>query len=282
MAAESASAEGREACVARVSALQGAHYLTLQQQYGLMLATDTVAKKAAEAAERAGEKATDAVRSTKLRTESFGGSAAGASSGAGASGEAGGDELGVYIVSMEMDGAGASSGLLSPDDRVLEVGGVRAQSLTQVTDVFRSSRGSVTVKVKSDVVHGGMLLKKGELNTSLQQRWFMLSDEGDASVLRYYDGRNAVSRVLKGEILISPSEVSSVRTFTHEVAGQKRLGVRIATAARTWELVAPRQDTDARQWAELLNARIRPRARHSTSAGKSSKEAGIVSRSHRP
>ena len=110
--------------------------------------------------------------------------------------------------------------------------------------------------------------KKGKLNTSLQLRWFVLSDlpqsEG-GSVLRYYEGRNGVTRTLKGEIRINPAEVSAVRTFAHTggagggAAAEKRLGVRISAAGRVWELVAKNSDAEARHWAELLNARIRVR-----------------------
>jgi hypothetical protein len=37
----------------------------------------------------------------------------------------------------------------------------------------------------AQVVYGGFLLKKGEINTAPQLRWFILSDEGvDYSMLR--------------------------------------------------------------------------------------------------
>jgi hypothetical protein len=94
----------------------------------------------------------------------------------------------VYIMSMEMDGAGACSGLLCPDDRILEVDGEPAESLqqvrsstwaqcplcpcsfvrflynhlklpcavscVQVTNAFRESRDTVRVKVSSKVRQG--------------------------------------------------------------------------------------------------------------------------------
>jgi len=191
-------------------------------------------------------------------------------------------------MSMEMDGAGACSGLLFPDDKVLEVDGVPAESLQQVTTAFRESRDTVRLKVASRVVFGGMLYKKGEVNTTLQPRWFVLFDEVGGSVLRYYDGRNAVSRVFKGDIPISPHDVSMVRTFTHDVHGTKRMGVRITTQSRVWELISYRSDTEARKWAELLNARIRRRVHRPTlsamaesteaqqAATIGSKEAGVV------
>ena len=101
----------------------------------------------------------------------------------------------VYIMSLEMDGAGACSGMLAPDDRIIEVDGVPATSLPQVTNAFRESRDIVKVKVASRVVYGGWLNKKGEVNTTLQLRWFLLSDEGNGSVLRYYEGRNVRTRL---------------------------------------------------------------------------------------
>ena len=66
-----------------------------------------------------------------------------------------------------------------------------------MTQAFRESRDSVRVRVKSSIVYGGWLYKKGELNTTLQLRWFVLSDERDGSVLRYYEGKNTVTRVPK-------------------------------------------------------------------------------------
>jgi len=182
--------------------------------------------------------------------------------------------------------AGACSGLLLPDDRVLEVDGVPAESLQQVTAAFRESQGTVRIKVSSRIVFGGFMYKKGELNTSLQLRWFILSDELDGSILRYFDGRNTMTRVSKGDIRISPNDVSSVRTFTHEGNGNKKLGVRITTPGRVWELVSNRGDAEARKWAELLNARIRRRVQRTSTmadateaqqvAAIGSKEAGIV------
>ena len=331
IAAEYVTPEKASTYAAKVRDLKGAHYLTLQQQYGLMLATYKDKHAATPAA-----------------------SGAGAASGAAAA--AASNE--VYIMSMEMDGAGACSGLLFPDDRVIEVDGVPAESLQQVTTAFRESRDTVRLKVASRVVFGGMLYKKGEINVSIQPRWFVLFDELDGSVLRcdsrrrsrrsrrsraapppcsratgpdpfaprsrpartplassmrrtlsslphacscraraalvrrrrlrYYDGRNAVSRVHKGDIPISPHDVSMVRTFTHELHGTKRMGVRITTQTRVWELISYRSDTEARKWAELLNARIRRRVHRPTlsamaesteaqqAATIGSKEAGVV------
>ena len=194
-----------------------------------------------------------------------------------------------------MAGAGACSGMLSLDDRILAVGGVPTESLQQVAGIFRDSCHLVTIRVASKVVFGGFLLKKGEVNTQLQLRWFLLSDDPaiGGSILRYYDGRNAVTRQLKGEIRITPQEVSMVRTFTHESGSEKRLGVRITTVSRVWELVAHRTDAEARYWAELLNARIRRRVHRptlstmadSTAAQQiatiGSKEAGVVPQSTR-
>ena len=107
-----------------------------------------------------------------------------------------------------------------------------------------------------------------QVNTSLQLRWFVLSDdaaEGVGGTLRYYEGRNGVTRVLKGEIRISPADVSMVRTYTHEANGQEKcLGVRLTTPARVWELVGYKSDAEVRQWAELLSARIRHRVHRPT------------------
>jgi len=215
----------------KVRDLKGAHYLTLQQQYGLMLATYKEKPLPATA---------DRMDSSSRESSN------------------------VYIMSLEMDGAGACCGLMSPDDRVLEVDGVVADSLQQVTTAFRESRDAVRLKVASRVVFGGLMYKKGELNTSLQLRWFILSDELEGSILRYYDGRNTVMRVLKGEIRVSPQTISMVRTFTHESNGIKRLGVRISTDSRVWELISYRSDADARHWTELLSSRIRVRVHRPT------------------
>jgi len=282
------TAEKQVASAERVRDLKGAHYLTLQQQYGLMLATykdrDTTAATAA-ASEKMSIRGQSAAQPAVPRAASNGSSSGGSSS-----------SSSVYIMSLEMDGAGACSGLLSPDDRVLEVDGIPATSLAQVTSAFRDSRDTVKIKVASKVVYGGLLLKKGEMNTSLQTRWFVLSDEDEGSMLRYYEGRNAVTRVLKGEIRIAPQEVSSVRTYMHEDKGEKRLAFRITTASRAWELVSPKQDSEARRWAELLNARIRRRVHRPTISGQvavseateaqalaavGSKEAGIIPESTR-
>ena len=137
------------------------------------------------------------------------------------------DVQGVYIMSFEMDGAGACTGMLTPNDRIIEVDGEPADTLQQVTSRFKGSAHEVKVKVASRVVFGGFMLKKGELNTEFQIRWFLLVDEDECAVLRYYDGRNAVTRKLKGEIKISPQEVRSVRSYLHEdvVTGAKTPGV---------------------------------------------------------
>ena len=73
-----------------------------------------------------------------------------------------------------------------------------------------------------------------------------------------------MTRALKGEIPISPHDVSLVRTFTYEGNGMKKMGVRITTATRVWELVSHKSDTDVRKWAELLNSRIRRRVHRPT------------------
>ena len=59
------------------------------------------------------------------------------------------------------------------------------------------------------------MLKKGEMNSEFQLRWCMLSDEEEGPMLRYYEGRNTVTRVFKGQIMINPTDVLSVRSFTH-------------------------------------------------------------------
>ena len=64
-------------------------------------------------------------------------------------------------------------------DRILEVDGVPTKTLQQVTSAFRESRDTVRMKVASPVVYGGWLYKKGELNTTLQLRFFILSDEAE-------------------------------------------------------------------------------------------------------
>lgn len=241
-----------------VDDLKGAHYLTLQQQYGLMLATYRDAPPGAPQAAAAAA-STDADSAAQN----------------------------VYIMSLEMDGAGACSGLLAPDDRVIEVDGVPTEGLQQVTAAFRESKATVRVKVASRVVHGGFLNKKGEFNTEAKPRWFVLSDELDGPVLRYYEGRNSVTRLFKGEIRINPEEVQSVRHFNHDGAdGQKTLGMRIATPSRTWELVG-RTPAEVRQWVELLNARVRQRtARSSVAAldggGSDAQQAASVNRAAPP
>ena len=92
-------------------------------------------------------------------------------------------------------------------------------------------------------------------------RWFVLSDEPDGSVLRYYEGRNAVTRKAKGEIKISPVEVQSSRHWTHTMAGtgEKLLGVAIYTPSRTWEMLC-KTDAEARSWLQLLTVRSRKEA----------------------
>ena len=279
--AEYATVEKGQAAAEKVRDLKGAHFLTLQQQYGLVLAT----YKDRDVGNATGGAAVTTYSDRPVVSN-------------------------VYIMSLEMDGAGACSGFLSPDDRLLEVDGMQVESLQSATRAFRESRGTVKVKVSSRVVHGGWLYKKGEVNTSLQLRWFLLYDEpskdggsagkqkaqgisarsnahhahhtsppplsslplwicmcaGGGSVLRYFEGRNAVSRVAKGEIKINPTEVSMVRTFTYESGGEKRMGVRITTTSRVWELVAHKSDAEARRWAELLNSRIRKRGRALTAA----------------
>ena len=99
-------------CEPRVRELKGAHYLTLQQQYGLMLATYKEPPAGADLPPPEGST---------------------------------GDNR-IYIMSLEMDGAGACCGLLKPDDRIVSVDGVPAQTLQQVTDVFRGSSAMVKVR----------------------------------------------------------------------------------------------------------------------------------------
>jgi len=285
IAAEFQSPEREQEAMGKVRDLKGAHYLTLQQQYGLMLATykdapgtgagtglasllpppapppfplpadgDSNENKDEPSSPSVGAAATAALPHQAIATARA--SAAAVTSGRASSA---GAAQAVYIMSMEMDGAGACSGLLAPDDRILAVDGIFAQSLAQVTGAFRESRDTVKLTVKSNVVWGGFLLKKGELNSALQLRWFLLFDEGDVSMLRYYDGRNSVSRTAKGEIPISALEVQSVRHFTWERSGEKALALRIVTASRVYELVAKRNDEEVRHLTELLNTRIRRR-----------------------
>jgi len=253
IAAEYATPERASSAAPKVRALKGAHYLTLQQQYGLMLATYKAnAEPVSGTRDAPPGRESSAGRSEDRRSEATQRNSMATFKDR--------PNANVYIMSLEMDGAGACSGMLVPDDLLLEVDGVKAESLQQVTAIFRESRETVRVKVASRVVYGGWLYKRGEVNTSLQLRWFVLSDDPEGGgVLRYYEGRNSVTRSLKGEIRISPSTVSMVRTFTHEGQGEKRMGVRITTNSRVWELVAHRSDTEARRWAELLNARIRRR-----------------------
>ena len=165
------------------------------------------------------------------------------------------DVQGVYIMSFEMDGAGACTGMLTPNDRIIEVDGEPADTLQQVTSRFKGSAHEVKVKVASRVVFGGFMLKKGELNTEFQIRWFLLVDEDECAVLRYYDGRNAVTRKLKGEIKISPQEVRSVRSYLHEdvVTGAKTPGVVINQAGRTWELLT-KTAAESRMWVRSIVA----------------------------
>ena len=262
IATEYMSPDKHEEAAQRVRDLKGAHYLTLQQQYGLMLATYKDKSAAPVGSVKSGTERMS-IRSADFSTKQRDGAPEKAPPPAKHQ-----EAPGVYIMSLEMDGAGACNGFVAPDDRVLEVDGVKAETLQQVTKAFRESRDTVRLKLATKIVHGGMLLKKGEVNTTLQPRWFMLSDDDEkGSMLRYYDGRNAVTRTLKGEIPINPHDVSMVRTFTHEYRGEKRLAVRITTPNRAWELVAARHDSEARTWAELLNARIRRRLHRPTLSG---------------
>ena len=106
----------------KVRDLKGAHYLTLQQQYGLMLATYK---------DRDGEAGGSAPSSLSTFRDR--------------------PNANVYIMSLEMDGAGACSGMLAPDDRILSVDGVPTESLQQVAGIFRDSRHIVTIRVASKV-----------------------------------------------------------------------------------------------------------------------------------
>jgi len=211
--------EGQEASTAKVLALKGARTLTLQQQYGLVLATY--------------ERPPDGSDGCT-------------------------DPNAVYIMNFEMDGAGACCGLLGPNDRVLEVDGVPAESLKQVTTAFKGSSNAVKVKVASKVVHGGFMLKKGELNSDFQLRFFILSDEADGSILRYYEGRNMVTRKHKGEIKINSKDVSNIKQMMNinPNTGEKTPGVSIQTSGRVYELLCERT-SEARLWATLLHDRAR-------------------------
>ena len=227
ISSEYCNASRAEAAKDKLRDLKGPRVLRLQQQYGLMLATYDRAPEHALPAP-AGEQA-------------------------------------VYVMSFEMDGAGAASGLLSQHDRIVEVDGQPAENLQQVTTCFKGSGHQVKVKVASRVVHGGNMLKKGEVNTEYQMRWFLLLDMGDHSLLRYYDGQNCVTRVQKGEIKITPSDVKGVRQHTAtSQAGEKRHGIIINTndnssilgTTRTYELLC-QSLPEARLWFQLLNARAR-------------------------
>ena len=190
------------------------------------------------------------------------------------------DVQGVYIMSFEMDGAGACTGMLTPNDRIIEVDGEPADTLQQVTSRFKGSAHEVKVKVASRVVFGGFMLKKGELNTEFQLRWFLLVDEDECTVLRYFDGRNGVTRKLKGEIKISPQEVRSVRSYIHEdvVTGAKTPGVVINQTGRTWELLT-KTAAESRMWVSLLHARVRPTGRRSVAEmqGDDDMQRGVAS-----
>jgi len=222
---EYCSKAGASAARAKVQSLKGARTLTLQQQYGLVLATfDSPPEGALPAPDLpAGTTA-------------------------------------VYVMNFEMDGAGACNGLLHHNDRILEVNGVPAANLKQVTGTFKSSTHSVKVKVSSLVVHGGFLAKKGELNQTFQLRFFLLIDAPDSAVLQYYEGRNIVTRKFKGEIRINPKEVTSVRQFIYDnpTTGEKTPGVLIETPSRKWELLCERTN-EARLWVALLHERVRPK-----------------------
>ena len=84
--------------------LKGAHYLTVQQQYGLMLAT---------------------YKDSGGKFGECDGGSGGGGSGSGCSGAFATfhdqPNSNVYILSLEMDGAGACSGLLASDDRIISV-----------------------------------------------------------------------------------------------------------------------------------------------------------------
>lgn len=226
ISSEYCNASRAEAAKDKLRDLKGPRVLRLQQQYGLMLATY----------DRAPDGALPAPPGVQA----------------------------VYVMSFEMDGAGAASGLLSVHDRIVEVDGQPAENLQQVTSCFKGSGHQVKVKVASRVVHGGNMLKKGEVNTEYQMRWFLLFDMGDHSLLRYYDGQNCVTRVQKGEIKITPNDVKGVRQHTStSPAGEKRHGIIINTSegsvlgtTRTYELLC-QSLPEARLWFQLLNARAR-------------------------
>ena len=71
----------------------------------------------------------------------------------------------------------------------------------QVTTNFKGSSQTVKVKVASKIVHGGYMLKKGELNSEFQLRFFLLIDEAEGSILRYYEGASLPTQDL-GELCI--------------------------------------------------------------------------------
>ena len=140
ISADYSNASRAEAAKDKVVALKGPRNLKLQQQYGLVLATYDKPPQGAQPAPEGVQ--------------------------------------GVYVKGFEMDGAAACSGMLSPTDRVLEVDGVEAEGLKQVTAAIRGGSHQVKVKVASKVVHGGFMRKKGEVNTGYQLRFFLLIDEG--------------------------------------------------------------------------------------------------------
>jgi C-terminal processing protease CtpA/Prc len=226
ISADYCNASRAEAAKDKVVALKGPRNLKLQQQYGLVLATYDKPPQGAQPAPEGVQ--------------------------------------GVYVKGFEMDGAAACSGMLSPTDRVLEVDGVEAEGLKQVTAAIRGGSHQVKVKVASKVVHGGFMRKKGEVNTEYQLRFFLLIDEGTHSILRYFEGQNAVTRVAKGEIRISPKDVRSVRQFSGDDSrtGDKTHGIIINTLkedrvfGRSYELQC-KTLAEARLWYQLLIARVR-------------------------
>ncbi len=221
---ELATPEGAAAAMPLVAELTGVRTVTLQQQYGLVLCTY------------------DKPPPNAITPPS------------------GDVKKAVYLMNFEMDGAGACCGLLRTNDLILEVDGVPADDLASVTKTFKSSSHAVKVKVATHVVHGGYMLKKGEINQDFQLRFFILTDNPatETSVLAYYEGCNAVTRVHRGDIKISPIDVTGVRQMTYEdpATGEKTPGIVISTPSRQWELLCERV-AEARFWATLLVERTR-------------------------
>ena len=101
IAAEYASADKHEEAAQRVRDLKGAHYLTLQQQYGLMLATYKEKNAAPVGSVKAGTERMS-IRSADFSMKQRDGAPEKAPPPAKHQ-----EAPGVYVMSLEMDGAGA-------------------------------------------------------------------------------------------------------------------------------------------------------------------------------